>query len=125
MNEQPTLPTTPVAPPQGTDSTTTAQVVYGLYLASLLLGFTSIIGVIVAYVYRGEAQEWLKAHYTLQIRTFWIGLLYSFAAGLLSLVGIGLILIPVVLVWLIVRCVKGFQYLGKRQPYPNVDTWFW
>jgi uncharacterized membrane protein len=124
MNEQPNLPTTPAT--QGTDSITTAQIVYGLYLASIVtFGLASVVGVVVAYVFRGEAPAWLKAHYTLQIRTFWIGLLYGLAAWLLTVVGIGFLLSLVVLVWLVVRCVKGFQYLAKREAYPNAETWFW
>ena len=125
MNEQPVLPTSPAGQTQGTDSTTTAQVAYGLHLAGFLFGITPLIAMVIAYVYRGEAQPWLRAHYTLQIRTFWIGLLYAIAASLLMIVGIGFFLFPVVAVWLIVRCVKGFQYLGRRQAYPNPDTWLW
>jgi uncharacterized membrane protein len=56
----------------------TARVVYLLYFASLLVGVTSIIGVIIAYVYRADSPEWVATHYRFQIRTFWIGLLYFF-----------------------------------------------
>jgi uncharacterized membrane protein len=125
MNEAPTLPHTPAAG-QGTDSTTTAQVVYGLHLASLITGgLTSLVAVIVAYVFRGDAQEWLKPHYTLQIRTFWIALLFGLVGFVLSFILVGFLVWGCLAVWLIVRCVKGFQYLAKREPYPNPETWLW
>ncbi|MBR2513629.1 MAG: hypothetical protein IKE45_06345, partial [Halomonas sp.] len=60
--------------------TTMAMVIYALYLASFVVGFTSIIGVIIAYVYRGKGPAWLDEHYRYQVRTFWIGLLYASVA---------------------------------------------
>ncbi|MDG4869203.1 hypothetical protein P8631_14505, partial [Guyparkeria sp. 1SP6A2] len=65
--------------------TTMAMVIYALYLASFVLGFTSLIGVIIAYVYRGKGPVWLDEHYRYQIRTFWIGLLYGSIATLHTL----------------------------------------
>ena len=58
-------------------------------LASLVLGVTWLVGLVIAYVYVGDAPEPLKSHYRFQIRTFWIGLLYSGASLLLTLVVVG------------------------------------
>ena len=63
--------------------------------------------------------------YRYQIRTFWIGLLYAFVAALLSLIGIGLILMLGLAIWLIVRCVKGFKGLQEKRAPNNIDTWLW
>src|SRR5690554_696347 len=90
--------------------TTMPMVVYALYLASFVVSFTSVIGVVIAYVYRGKGPEWLDEHYRYQIRTFWIGLLYASVATLLT-------------VWLIVRCVKGFRGLQEKRAPDNVGTW--
>ncbi|MXZ09042.1 MAG: hypothetical protein F4Y79_06295, partial [Gemmatimonadetes bacterium] len=49
----------------------TAKIVYILYLAELVVGITGLIGVIMAYVNRSDAPEWLASHYRFQIRTFW------------------------------------------------------
>ena len=38
----------------------TAKVVYVLYLVGILFGLTAIIGVVMAYVNRGDAPEWLR-----------------------------------------------------------------
>jgi uncharacterized membrane protein len=104
-------------------NTGTATVVYVLYLVTLISGITAIIGVIMAYMYRDEAPDWLRTHYEMQIRTFWIGLLYCVIAGILCAVLIGFVLFFVIAIWLIVRCVKGLRYLDRREPYPDYQTW--
>ncbi|MCL7929830.1 DUF4870 family protein [Halomonas llamarensis] len=107
---------------QGPD-TTMALVVYALFLASFVVGFTSLIGVVIAYVYRGKGPHWLDEHFRYQIRTFWIGLLYATLFSLLTFVLIGFPLLLALAVWLIVRCVKGFKGLQEKRVPSNVDTW--
>ncbi|WP_404296504.1 DUF4870 family protein [Halomonas sp.] len=109
--------------PNKTPDTTMPMVVYALYLLSFVVGFTSVIGVVIAYVYRGKGPAWLDEHYRYQIRTFWIGLLYATIASLLVLVAIGVPLLIALAVWLIVRCVKGFRSLQEKRAPNNVDTW--
>ncbi|MET0534904.1 MAG: DUF4870 domain-containing protein, partial [Steroidobacter sp.] len=96
-----------------------ATVIYVLYLVTIISGITAIIGVIMAYMYRDEAPDWLRNHYDFQIRTFWLGLLYSVIAGILCLIFIGFVLFFVIAVWWIIRCVKGLRHLDRREPYPN------
>jgi uncharacterized membrane protein len=101
------------------------KVVYGLYLVSVIVGITMLIGLVIAYINRGEARgTWAESHYTYQIRTFWIGLLYSLISVVLMLVLIGFLLIFLVLVWVLARCIRGLQWAGKGQPVPNPKTWF-
>jgi len=45
--------------------------VYVLYLASFITGFTGIIGVVIAHVKIGSADELSATHFRFQIRTFW------------------------------------------------------
>jgi len=118
------LPTTP-APPRAAQTDTTAKIVYILYLVSLVSGVTALVGVIMAYVNVGNAPEPLKTHYRFQIRTFWIGILYGCVSALATLIAVGFVLALLALVWFIVRCVKGLQYLGRGEPYPNAGTWLW
>ncbi|AQU81640.1 MAG: DUF4870 domain-containing protein [Halomonas sp.] len=103
--------------------TTMAMVIYALYLASFVVGFTAIIGVIIAYVYRGKGPAWLDEHYRYQVRTFWIGLLYGSVATILTLILIGFPLLLALAVWFIVRCVKGFKGLQEKRAPSNVDSW--
>jgi uncharacterized membrane protein len=67
----------------------------------------------------------VQTHYQFQIRTFWIWVLGVFVGGLLTFVFIGFLILPVVLIWYIIRCVKGMQYLSRREAYPNPETWLW
>lgn len=101
-----------------------ARIIYILYLVSLVVGVTALIGVVMAYVYRGEASPWLQDHYRWQIRTFWIGLMYTVLGAILSGIGIGFLVLLFALVWFIVRCVKGLQRLERRQPPANPASWW-
>ena len=106
-----------------TVGTGTAKIIYFLYLASILIGTTAIAGLIMAYVNRDDAADWLKSHYQFQIRTFWIGASYLFIGVLLSQFIIGLFIILFWLLWLIVRCAKGIKYLDQEVAYPAPKGW--
>ncbi|GAB2185716.1 DUF4870 family protein [Roseibium sp. LAB1] len=100
-----------------------ATLIYILYLANIIVPFTAIVGVIFAYLNRGNGSAWVDSHYTYQIRTFWIGLLLGIVSGLLTLVLIGFLMLIAVLIWMIVRCIKGLQLAGRNEPVPNPETW--
>jgi len=101
----------------------TAKVIYILYLVGIVVGLTTIIGVIIAYVKKGDAPEWVRSHYRFQIRTFWIGFLYSFVGMLTSVIIVGWFILLFVLVWLVMRCIKGMGWAEKGEPVRNVETW--
>lgn len=106
------------------ESPNQAKLIYALYLGGLITGgVTTIIGVVMAYLARGDASDWLETHYTWLIRTFWLSFLYSLISAVLMMVLIGFLLMLVVLVWFIVRCVKGFQAVDKGEPISNVESW--
>ena len=121
--------TQPTPPPQReTDrwlepGKTNIQVIYVLYLASMIVGITSIIGVVIAYMNRGKAGGWLESHYTWAIRTFWMGILYSLIAAVLMIVGIGFLLIIAVAIWAIIRIVKGLQKVARDEAIDDPETW--
>ena len=102
-----------------------ARLVYILYLVSLIAGVTSIIGIIIAYVYRDDAPEWVKSHYRFQIRTFWIALLYAFLSLLTAILIIGFLFAAFTFIWWIVRSVKGLKLLSLGLPHPDPATWLW
>lgn len=103
-----------------------AQVVYGLYLAGLVTASaTALIGIIVAYVYRKEAPDWLSEHYRFQIRTFWIGILYSlllFSANVFVMNG--WLWLPLVL-WVVLRCVRGLRSLSRKAAPARINHWLY
>jgi uncharacterized membrane protein len=123
---------------------TLTQVVYGLHALSLvigafgaasiigsfLLGWPSIIAVIINYVKRSEARgTFLESHFRWQIRTFWYALLWVVIAALISLpllaVLIGFLTWPVMMfalgVWAIYRIARGWLALRDGQPMPISD----
>lgn len=123
MSDQDSAPIEPsTIPPQPEISTTMPMIIYALYLANFVVPFTALVGVIMAYINKGDG-NFLDSHYQFQIRTFWIGLLYAFIGAVLTLIVIGWLILFFYLIWLIVRCVKGFKYLNKQQPMPDPTSW--
>ena len=98
-----------------------------LYLSSCVLGVTALIGLVLAYVWRGETQAgaaWEASHFTYLIRTFWIGLAGAMVSVLLMIVLIGFVLIIGVAVWVIVRCVLSLVSAQKQEPMADALTWW-
>ena len=103
----------------------TAKIIYILYLVSLAVGITAIVGVIIAYVNRTGAPAWVGTHYQVQIRTFWIGILYGLISVVTMFIFIGFLFALFALIWWIVRCAKGLQRVSRGEPYENPTTWLW
>jgi uncharacterized membrane protein len=92
-------------------------------IGAFLIGWPSIVAVILNYVKRGEvAGSWLDSHFRWQIRTFWFCLLWVLVAIALGLTLIGLpltvFILAVVTVWLIYRVARGWLALNGRRPLP-------
>ncbi len=88
-------------------------------VGAFLIGWPSIIAVILNYVKRAEvAGSWLESHFSWQIRTFWFAALWVVIAVALGLTVIGLPLTFVILIgvtfWLIYRVVRGWLALNAR-----------
>lgn len=89
-----------------------------------IVGF-GLIGVIIAYLKRGEAAGTLwETHITFIIRTFWLGVLGIVVAGLTSFIGIGILLGFVVGIWWLVRAVVGLLRAIDDRPILNPETWW-
>ncbi len=110
------------AQPQGSDQTM-VMVVYGLYLGGFLIPFLPIVAVVLAYVNRGAAPPWQQTHFTYQIRTFWIGLLFAVIGFISLFIVIGIFVLLAAAVWQVVRVVRGMIAASNRQPIPNPETW--
>jgi uncharacterized membrane protein len=100
-----------------------AKLIYILYLVGIVIGVTGIVGVIMAYINRSDAPDWLKTHYQFQIRTFWIGALYMLIGAILMFVIVGYFVFLFWMVWLIIRCVKGMKALDQKEAHPNPTGW--
>ncbi len=105
-------------------SQSAAMLAYILMLAGPLFGgATALIAVIIAYVYRDDCSEWLQSHFQLQIRTFWIGLLYFLLSAITLVIMVGQLLLLIAFIWYMVRIIKGIKALNHRQPYANPTSW--
>ena len=100
-----------------------------LYVSSFLIGITGIIGVVLAYVWKGEPHEpWEETHYTWLIRTFWIAFIGSVIGIFLTIItfGIGIILtgpfLLLLAVWALVRTILSLVNAQKRAPMPNPQS---
>ena len=100
-----------------------AMIVYITYLAAFAFPPLAIAGLVLAYVNRETAPDWLKSHYTFQIYTFWIGLLFSVVAMVLWAALIGFVLTFATMAWWVVRCALGINRLMMREAYPNPVSW--
>lgn len=95
-----------------------------LYLSSFLLGITAIVGVILAYIWKGEPRpDWEINQFRYSIRTFWIGLIGSVVGVLTIILLIGIFILIGVAVLVIVRSVLSLIAAQKQQPMPNPDSW--
>jgi uncharacterized membrane protein len=119
--------TAPAPPPPPntplTDERQMALVVYIAYLAAFAFPPLAIVGLVLAYVNRDTAPDWLKSHFTFQINTFWLTLLYWVVSLALCIVLIGVPLLLATIVLFIARCALGLNRLMKHEPYPNPQTW--
>lgn len=96
-------------PPINDNHRTIMYIAYGLFgLGILFGGLPAIAGVILAYIKRSDMQGTIyHDHLHFLIRTFW-GAFVGFIIGLiLSLIGIGLVIIWLVSIWYVFRVIYG------------------
>ena len=117
-------PPTPPSAPQGGFDFNYPTIVSLLYLASFFTGITGLVGVVLAYVWKGESRDpWEASHYQYLINTFWIGLVGSILGFILMFVLIGIPILLGVMALMVVRSVLSLIRAQKREPMPNPGTW--
>ena len=118
------------------------------YLANLFTGFSVIVGVILAYIWRSEPEtpEWEKSHYTYHIVTFWVGValfLLTFVGWFVLVFGAammqagshqgppvtffilifgGFFVWLLAAAWFIVRCIISLIKASRHEPMPKPTT---
>jgi uncharacterized membrane protein len=114
---------------------TVCHLIYGLHALSLLVGITSavtivgafvfgipsIVAVVVNYVYQADVRgSFLESHFRWQIRTFWFALLWILVGLALFLVLIGFLVSWAIFlgagIWVIYRVARGWLTLQDRRP---------
>jgi uncharacterized membrane protein len=118
---------------QATEDRALPAVVYALYILGLFHGLTLIIGLIMAYVLRGNAGPANASHYTYLIRTAWVSFIWAMIGGAIMLVSFpfAFILIGIPFVWAggvicflawlwaLIRCIVGAVRLAEGAPIGN------
>lgn len=99
-----------------------AIVVYILQaLLFFLGGITALVGVIVNYVKLDEVRgTWLEPHFRWQIRTFWIGLLWTVIGLVTTMLIVGWFILVGIAIWVIYRVVVGALALNDGKA-PGTD----
>lgn len=115
----------PVSPPASQDNFDTVKLVYILYFLGYVTGIAMLAGLIVAYLNKDKATAAQLSHYRFQIRTFWIGLAYVVVGTLLTLFVIGFLVLAWLVIWSLVRLIKGFMLASENKPVPDPATWLW
>ena len=92
-------------------------------IGAFLVGWPSIIAVILNYLKRGDVRgTWLESHFLWQIRTFWFGLLWVSLCLIFLFVtlGIGILVVwlplGILTIWFIYRIARGWLALNERRP---------
>jgi uncharacterized membrane protein len=92
-------------------------------VGAFLLGWPSIVAVILNYVKRGDVRgTWLDSHFRWQIRTFWFGALWVglCMAFIVLTFGFGLLIawlpLGIVAIWFIYRVARGWLALSDGRP---------
>jgi uncharacterized membrane protein len=100
-----------------------ALIVYVLYCVGYFTVISALIGAIIAHVKVHDTDPVLRSHYRLQIRTFWIGLLYLAIGIPLSIVLIGIPVLVWWLLWSLIRIIKGIISVNEYKPIANPRSW--
>ena len=99
-------------------------IAYVAYAVGLLILFTPVVGVIMAYVKRDEAQGSIYAsHIDWLIKTFWVSLIGLLLGRLTIFILIGWLILAATSIWLIYRVVVGLIKLNEDKPVPT-QGWF-
>ena len=80
-------------------------------------------GLLLAYMNRESAPDWLKTHFTSQIRGFWLYMVYLAISILACAVLIGFLMIFAAMGWFVTRHIIGLGWLLKREAHPRPRSW--
>ncbi|MEM6762730.1 MAG: hypothetical protein AAF615_07635 [Pseudomonadota bacterium] len=101
------------------------KLIYAGYLISLAIPFVALAAAFSAHqASKHEPPHWLATHYTYQLRTFWMGLIANLVAWGLSFAGVGLLMFPLIAVWVVARAVKGLIRVAQGVEIEEPESYF-
>ena len=100
-----------------------------LILVGAVSGLPTIVGAILAYIWRGEPDNtpWEDSHFAYHIRGFWITVVAVVGLAVLTLISFGLLafLFPLISIWLVVRAIISIAKAQRHERMPDPDTYLW
>lgn len=122
MSDERIIDVTPITPRSAEELASLRRltlVAYFLYALAWFNGLTAVIAVIINYVKRDDARGTLyESHFTWQIRTFWLTLIWAAVGFLTSFILIGYAILLGAAIWTIYRIVKGLLFWNDSRPLP-------
>ena len=106
-----------VTDPKMKENLTLTHVIYGLYAATLVIGITWIVAIVLNYIKREDvAGTYLESHFRWQIRTFWFSLLWGVIGAITAVILVGFFILFADFVWYVYRIAKGWLRLNEGRP---------
>ncbi len=89
-------------------------------LTFMLAGLPLIVGVIINFIGRKEAQgTWLESHFNWQIKTTWVVLAGFALSGATFYMGLGFFILLITTLWMIYRITLGWFALNDNKSIGN------
>ncbi len=91
--------------------------IYILFALSIVLGgLTAVVGAILAYLKRNDMRGTIyETHISYLLRTFIVTFIGFILGSILSIIGVGMILIALVGIWYLFRVVVGIVKFANKQ----------
>lgn len=101
------------------------HITYGLYAATFVLAIGMLIGVVFAYIKRGEQApgDLYFNHYTWLIRTFWMQVVLFLVSLVVWIIGLGWLINGLAAILLVWRIVRGWLLFKDRRDFPDVTAY--
>ncbi|MFP4333621.1 MAG: DUF4870 family protein [Campylobacterales bacterium] len=91
---------------------------YVLMFAGYIIGITWIIGVILAFIKKGDAENKAsRSHFENIITVFWVNLVGIIIGGATLAFVIGWFILIGVFIWTLIRLIKGFLKVNDGRAY--------
>jgi len=95
------------------------MVAYVLHLVGAVAGLTSIIGLIINYLKRGQNEDLFDSHHSWMIASFWWALLWVVIGFVTIFFLIGWVILFLAWIWYIYRHVRGLIALINGEAMPR------
>jgi len=111
------------APPASSDSDRVLAIInYVLFLIGPATLVPMLVGLLISYMRKDAASDWMSNHFIFQIRTFWWWLLFVVAGVVTTPILIGFPILLLATVWVIVRAVVGLVRVADGRGHPDPRT---